>query len=91
VKMDSLSSADSVPLDFAVLCPTYNLDREKTSQADAGNPVKFVQNYRKRRPQKPLNSVAGGCTDVLWEVEARRPLNSLQSGWLHCETSCRTI
>jgi hypothetical protein len=52
VKMDRLSSADSVPLDFAVLCPTYNLDRE-TSQVDAGNPVKFVQNHRERRPQKP--------------------------------------
>ncbi len=52
MKMDRLSSADSVPLDFAVLCPTYNLDRE-TSQVDAGNPLKFVQNHRERRPQKP--------------------------------------
>ena len=50
--MDRLSLADSVPLDFAGLCPTQNLDRE-ISQADAGNPVKFVQNRRKRRPQKP--------------------------------------
>ena len=37
MKMDRLSSADSVPLDFTVLCPTYNLDRE-TSQVDAGDP-----------------------------------------------------
>ena len=37
---------------LGVLCPTYNLDRE-TSQVDAGNPLKFVQNHRERRPQKP--------------------------------------
>ena len=65
--MDRLSSADSVPLDFAVLCPTYNLDRE-TSQVDAGNPLKFVQNHRERRPQKPLNSVAAGVPMSLGKV-----------------------
>jgi hypothetical protein len=57
--MDRLSSTDSVPLNFAALYPIEYLDRE-IGKVD-GKLSKIRADYRERRSQKPLTSVAGRC------------------------------